>query len=73
MDECNHDGFHPALASWESEFDPRQSAYGRVDATGARVAQTVHPLLILTDGWGTYKGSIRRAFRKKVKKVAGIG
>jgi hypothetical protein len=27
----------------------------------------------LTDGWAAYPGSIRRAFREKVKKLAGVG
>lgn len=30
-------------------------------------------LLVLTDGWSTYPGSIRRAFREKVKPVGGRG
>src|SRR3954471_11349242 len=31
-----------------------------------RTAQPLRPLLILTDGWAAYPGSIRRAFREKV-------
>src|SRR6266516_7325228 len=31
------------------------------------------PLLVLTDGWSAYLGSIRRAFREKVKRTAGVG
>jgi transposase-like protein len=38
-----------------------------------RAAQPLRPLLVLTDGWAAYPGSIRRAFREKVKKVAGVG
>ncbi len=38
-----------------------------------RAAQRLCPLLILTDGWAAYPGSIRRAFREKVKKLAGVG
>ena len=38
-----------------------------------RSAQTLRPLLVLTDGWAAYPGSIRRAFREKVKKMAGVG
>jgi IS1 family transposase len=38
-----------------------------------RSAQTLRPLLVLTDGWAAYPNSIRRAFREKVKKVAGAG
>ena len=38
-----------------------------------RTAQTLRPLLVLTDGWAAYPGSIRRAFREQVKKVTGVG
>jgi len=36
-----------------------------------RSAQNLRPLLVLTDGWAVYPGSIRRAFRGKVKKWEG--
>ena len=38
-----------------------------------RSAQTLRPLLVLTDGWAAYPNSIRRTFREKVKKMAGVG
>jgi transposase-like protein len=38
-----------------------------------RAALPLRPLLVLTDGWAAYPNSIRRAFRKKVKKLAGVG
>jgi len=38
-----------------------------------RSAQPLRPLLVLTDGWAAYPGSIRRAFREKVKKLTGVG
>lgn len=38
-----------------------------------RAAQALRPLLVLTDGWAAYPGSIRRAFREKVKQVTGVG
>lgn len=38
-----------------------------------RAALPLRPLLVLTDGWAAYPGSIRRAFREKVKKGAGVG
>ncbi|HEY6407822.1 MAG TPA: hypothetical protein VIY29_10180, partial [Ktedonobacteraceae bacterium] len=38
-----------------------------------RCAQRLRPLLVLTDGWAAYPGSIRRAFREKVKATAGKG
>jgi IS1 family transposase len=36
-------------------------------------AQPLRPLLVLTDGWAAYPNSIRRTFREKVKKLAGVG
>jgi transposase-like protein/IS1 family transposase len=38
-----------------------------------RAAQSLRPLLVLTDGWAAYPGSIRRAFREKVKATPGPG
>src|SRR5437763_11401477 len=38
-----------------------------------RCAACLRPLLVLTDGWSAYPGSIRRAFREKVKPTAGVG
>ena len=35
--------------------------------------QPLRSVLVLTDGWSAYPGSIRRAFREKVKRVAGRG
>jgi len=38
-----------------------------------RAATCLRPLLVLTDGWAAYPGSIRRAFREKVKVTPGPG
>jgi len=38
-----------------------------------RCAASLRPLLVLTDGWNAYPGSIRRAFREKVKQTSGVG
>src|SRR6266478_2811994 len=38
-----------------------------------RCAASLRPLLVLTDGWSAYPGSICRAFREKVKQTAGVG
>lgn len=38
-----------------------------------RSAQILRPLLVLTDGCSAYPGSIRRAFREKVKQTKGPG
>src|SRR5215472_14126091 len=38
-----------------------------------RAAQALRPILVLTDGWAAYPGSIRRAFREKVKATPGRG
>ncbi|MGB8347124.1 MAG: hypothetical protein WCD86_19715, partial [Ktedonobacteraceae bacterium] len=35
--------------------------------------QALRPVLVCTDGWAAYPGSIRRAFREKVKRTAGRG
>lgn len=35
--------------------------------------QPLRALLVCTDGWNAYPGSIRRAFREKVKEIAGRG
>ena len=35
--------------------------------------QPLRALLVCTDGWNAYPGSIRRAFREKVKATAGRG
>jgi transposase-like protein/IS1 family transposase len=36
-------------------------------------SQPLRALLVCTDGWAAYPGSIRRAFREKVKKTVGRG
>lgn len=38
-----------------------------------RMAKLLRPLLVLTDGWSASPGSIRRAFREKVKATPGPG
>jgi transposase-like protein/IS1 family transposase len=38
-----------------------------------RCAASLRPLLVLTDGWAAYPGSIRRAFREKIKRTKGVG
>ncbi len=45
----------------------------RLLAQVRRCAQAVRPLLVCTDGWAAYQGSIRRAFREKVKRTVGRG
>lgn len=45
----------------------------RLLAQVRRCAQAVGPLLVCTDGWAAYPGSIRRAFREKVKQTPGRG
>lgn len=45
----------------------------RLLAQVRRCAQAVRPLLVCTAGWTAYPGSIRRAFRDKVKRTAGRG
>ncbi|HEU5374169.1 MAG TPA: hypothetical protein VFV38_01900 [Ktedonobacteraceae bacterium] len=45
----------------------------RLLAQVRRCAQRLRPLLVCTDGWAAYPGSIRRAFREKVKRTVGPG
>jgi IS1 family transposase len=45
----------------------------RLLAQVRRCAAAVRPLLVCTDGWAAYPGSIRRAFREKVKRTGGRG
>lgn len=45
----------------------------RLLAQVRRCAQAMRPLLVCTDGWAAYPGSIRRAFREKVKRMEGRG
>lgn len=45
----------------------------RLLAQVRRCAQAVRPLLVCTDGWAAYPGSIRRAFREKIKRIVGRG
>jgi IS1 family transposase len=45
----------------------------RLLAQVRRCAQAVRPLLVCTDGWAAYPGSIRRAFREKLKRTGGRG
>jgi len=38
-----------------------------------RCAMCLRAMLVLTDGWNAYPGSIRRAFRQKGKRTARVG
>jgi IS1 family transposase len=50
-----------------------RSLADRLMAQVRRCAACLRPLLVLTDGWSAYPRSIRRAFREKVKRTAGVG
>ncbi len=45
----------------------------RLLAQVRRCCQTLRAVLVCTDGWAAYPGSIRRAFREKVKRTVGRG
>ena len=45
----------------------------RLLAQVRRCSQACRPLLVCTDGWAAYPGSIARAFREKVKRSIGRG
>jgi len=50
-----------------------RSLADRLLAQVRRGAVCLRPLLVITDGWSAYPGSIRRAFREKVKRTQGVG
>lgn len=55
------------------QFARDRTLADRLLAQVRRCALSSRPLLVLTDGWAAYPGSIRRAFREKVKQTAGRG
>jgi len=73
MDGFSYDGFHATLVGRDREDEPRQGLADALMQQVRRSAQNLRPLLVLTDGWAVYPGSIRRAFREKVKTIAGVG
>ncbi len=55
------------------QFARDRTLADRLLAQVRRCALALRPLLVLTDGWAAYPGSIRRAFREKVKRTVGRG
>ena len=55
------------------QFSRDRSLADRLLSQVRRCAACLRPVLVLTDGWSAYPGSIRRAFREKVKRTAGRG
>jgi len=55
------------------QFSRDRSLADRLMAQVRQCAAGLRPLLVLTDGWSAYPGSIRRAFREKVKRTVGVG
>lgn len=55
------------------QFSRDRSLADRLLTQVRRCAMGLRPLLVLTDGWAAYPGSIRRAFREKVKRASGRG
>lgn len=55
------------------QFSRDRSLADRLMAQVRQCASCLCPLLVLTDGWSAYPGSIRRAFREKVKHTVGVG
>src|SRR6266568_3627246 len=50
-----------------------RSLADRLLAQVSACCQPLRALLVCTDGWNAYPNSIRRAFREKVKEIAGCG
>lgn len=55
------------------QFSRDRSLADRLMMQVRRCAVCLRPLLLVTDGWSAYPGSIRRAFREKVKRTQGVG
>ncbi len=55
------------------QFSRDRSLADRLMSQVRGCAVCLRPLLVLTDGWNAYPGSIRRAFREKVKRTKGVG
>jgi IS1 family transposase len=55
------------------QFSRDRSLADRLLSQVRRCAACLRPLLVITDGWSAYPGSIRRAFREKVKRTQGVG
>jgi len=55
------------------QYSRDRSLADRLMTQVRRCAACLRPLLVITDGWSAYPGSIRRAFREKVKQVQGVG
>jgi IS1 family transposase len=55
------------------QFSRDRSLADRLLSQVRRCAVCLRPLLVITDGWSAYPGSIRRAFREKVKRTQRVG
>jgi IS1 family transposase len=55
------------------QFSRDRNLADRLMSQVRRCAAGCRPLLVITDGWSAYPGSIRRAFREKVKWMQGVG
>src|SRR5438105_4862621 len=74
MDGFSYDGFHAALVGRDREYEPRQRACGRLDATGAPIGPDPASLVGF-DGWmGGLSGQHSTRLReRRSKKMAGVG
>ena len=74
LDGAGHDGFDPSMVgrSGESCIGIGSWQIGLLPQVRA-CCRPLQAILVCTDGWAAYPGSIRRAFREKVKRTAGRG
>jgi hypothetical protein len=73
LDGVSNDGFDALVVGRRRERDARSQTGRSVVEAGALVMSTLRELLLCTDSWNAYLGSIWRAFREKVKETAGRG
>lgn len=72
-DGAGHDGFDTLVVGGVVQVSRDRNLADRLMAQVRHCAVGLRPLLVLTDGWSAYLGSIRRAFREKVKHTGGLG
>ena len=73
MDGTGDDGLDAAVVGGVVSLTRDSRLADRLLAQVSRCAQALRPMLVCTDGWAAYPGSIRRAFREKVKRTIGRG
>lgn len=73
MDRHGHDGFDPLVVGGVVSLRRDRRLADDLLTMVKACCQPLAAVLVLTDGWSAYPGSIRRAFHEKVKGATGRG